>query len=196
MEKEQKETAEEAGLHRRAQAELVPPYQAPDDQIHGEADGEDQDQLPKELDQQGALLGILDLPAEPAPEAVRIADAETQLLDSVPEAVEGTRHGLEDLGAERPRQQGAGGPLLRRRPLLLDRLQRAFTPTGQTTSASPAPAAGEAAWWTDGGPRVAARREAGTELPQGPRFAALIDDAWGETEPAPASTADQQAERP
>ena len=39
-------------------------------------------------------------------------------------------------------------------------------------------AAGQATWWTDGGPRVAPRRESGHALPEGSAFATLIDDAW------------------
>jgi type VI secretion system protein ImpM len=78
---------------------------------------------------------------------------------------------------------------------LLERLQRAFA-VGDATDAPAEPAAGETTWWTDGGPRVAARRETGAGLPEGARFAALIDDAWRETEPAAAPTADQQAEPP
>ena len=40
-------------------------------------------------------------------------------------------------------------------------------------------APGYAAWWTEGGPRVAARLETGAALPVGARFAALVDDGWG-----------------
>lgn len=38
---------------------------------------------------------------------------------------------------------------------------------------------GHTAWWTQGGPRVAARFEAGIDLPEGNRFAAFMDDEWG-----------------
>jgi type VI secretion system protein ImpM len=38
--------------------------------------------------------------------------------------------------------------------------------------------AGRAVWWTDGGIRVAPRRETGDRLPEGDAFATLIDDAW------------------
>jgi type VI secretion system protein ImpM len=61
---------------------------------------------------------------------------------------------------------------------LLQRIQDAFI-------AADAPAhaldlvPGRAAWWTEGGPRVAPRLETGTTLPEGSRFAALIDDDWG-----------------
>ena len=78
---------------------------------------------------------------------------------------------------------------------LLERLQRAFA-VGEEPAQSPAPAAGGATWWTEGGPRVAARLEAGAELPEGLRFAGLIDDGWRETEPPSVTTADQQAEHP
>jgi type VI secretion system protein ImpM len=37
----------------------------------------------------------------------------------------------------------------------------------------------QATWWTEGGPRVAPRREIGDVLPEGRAFAALIDDDWG-----------------
>ena len=36
-----------------------------------------------------------------------------------------------------------------------------------------------------GGPRVAPRLETGTALPEGSRFATLIDDGWGTADPAP-----------
>lgn len=38
---------------------------------------------------------------------------------------------------------------------------------------------GRVSWWTDGGPRVAARVESGAALPVGARFAALMNDEWG-----------------
>lgn len=44
---------------------------------------------------------------------------------------------------------------------------------------------GQAAWWTEGGPRVAPRLETASALPEAHRFATLIDDAWGTTDPAP-----------
>ncbi|MFH5926815.1 type VI secretion system-associated protein TagF [Roseomonas xinghualingensis] len=37
---------------------------------------------------------------------------------------------------------------------------------------------GRAAWWTEGGPRVAARLADGFRLPEGATFAALLDDRW------------------
>jgi type VI secretion system protein ImpM len=40
-----------------------------------------------------------------------------------------------------------------------------------------------AAWWTEGGPRVAPRFETGSTLPEGSGFAALIDDDWGAAVP-------------
>jgi type VI secretion system protein ImpM len=65
---------------------------------------------------------------------------------------------------------------------LLQRILDAFI-----ASDAPAPAPdlvlGRAAWWTEGGPRVAARLETATALPEGSRFAALIDDEWGTTDP-------------
>jgi type VI secretion system protein ImpM len=67
---------------------------------------------------------------------------------------------------------------------LLQRVQDALV---AADAPSPAPdlVAGRAAWWTEGGPRVVARLETGTALPEGSRFAALIDDGWGVVDPAP-----------
>jgi type VI secretion system protein ImpM len=76
---------------------------------------------------------------------------------------------------------------------LLERLQRAFV-AGDSTAPLPLLTEGQAAWWTDGGPRVAARLETGSELPEDSRFAALIDDGWSETKPQSAATAQQPAE--
>jgi type VI secretion system protein ImpM len=45
----------------------------------------------------------------------------------------------------------------------------------------------QATWWTDGGPRVAPRVERGTALPEGIRFATLIDDDWGSAVPSAGS---------
>jgi len=77
--------------------------------------------------------------------------------------------------------------------VLLERLQGAFA-AADAPAASPLPAASQATWWTDGGPRVAARLETGPELPEGGRFAALIDDGWSETKPPSTATAQQPAE--
>lgn len=68
---------------------------------------------------------------------------------------------------------------------LLQRIQDAFITTEGPT---PAPdfVPGRTAWWTEGGPRVAQRSETGVALPEGRRFAALIDDEWGAADPAPA----------
>ncbi len=67
---------------------------------------------------------------------------------------------------------------------LLQRIQDAFI-----AADAPAPAPdlvpGRAAWRTEGGPRVAPRLETGTALPEGSRFATLIDDGWGTADPAP-----------
>ena len=67
---------------------------------------------------------------------------------------------------------------------LLQRIQDAFVATEE-----PVPALdfvpGRTAWWTEGGPRVAAHFETGAALPEGHHFAALIDDDWG-AEPVPA----------
>ena len=68
---------------------------------------------------------------------------------------------------------------------LLQRIQAAFL-------AVEAPALeldlvpGCVAWWTEGGPRVVARFETGSALPDGSRFAALIDDEWAAGDPQPA----------
>jgi type VI secretion system protein ImpM len=68
---------------------------------------------------------------------------------------------------------------------LLQHIQDAFVATDP-----PAPALelapGQAAWWTEGGPRVAPRLESGSALPEGSHFAALIDDDWGVADPASA----------
>ena len=76
---------------------------------------------------------------------------------------------------------------------LVERLQGAFV-LGEPTAPSPLPAEGQATWWTEGGPRVAARLETGPELPEDGRFAALIDDGWSEPTPQSAATAQQPAE--
>ncbi|MGZ5904564.1 MAG: type VI secretion system-associated protein TagF [Reyranella sp.] len=65
---------------------------------------------------------------------------------------------------------------------LLQRIQDAFVAADAPVPA-PDLAPGQAAWWTEGGPRVAARLETATALPEGSRFAALIDDDWGTAEP-------------
>jgi len=65
---------------------------------------------------------------------------------------------------------------------LLDRLQGAFL-EGDVPDAAPELTAGQASWWTDGGPRVAARLETGAALPEGSGFATLIDDSWGQPQP-------------
>jgi type VI secretion system protein ImpM len=61
---------------------------------------------------------------------------------------------------------------------LLRRIQAAFA-----ASEALAPAMdfvpGRATWWTEGGPRVAARLESGSALPEATGFAVLIDDNWG-----------------
>jgi type VI secretion system protein ImpM len=61
---------------------------------------------------------------------------------------------------------------------LLLRIQAGFT-----ASDAPDPSVdfvpARAAWWTEGGPRVAARQETGSALPEGSGFAVLIDDEWG-----------------
>jgi type VI secretion system protein ImpM len=76
---------------------------------------------------------------------------------------------------------------------LLERIQDAFI-----ASDAPSPAlelnAGQASWWTAGGPRVAARHETAAILPEGDRFAALIDDAWTAQQPGPALAAGDAAE--
>jgi type VI secretion system protein ImpM len=65
---------------------------------------------------------------------------------------------------------------------LLQRIQDAFVATDAPVPALDL-APGRAAWWTEGGPRVAARLETATALPEGSRFAALIDDDWGAADP-------------
>lgn len=67
---------------------------------------------------------------------------------------------------------------------LLQRIQDAFV-VGEAPTSAPEFIPGRAAWWTEGGPRVAPRLETATALPEGSRFAALIDDDWGVASPAP-----------
>jgi type VI secretion system protein ImpM len=64
---------------------------------------------------------------------------------------------------------------------LLQRIQEGFN-ASEATDAAPVVAAGQAAWWTEGGPRVGGRSATGTALPEGADFAALIDDRWGNVE--------------
>jgi type VI secretion system protein ImpM len=73
-------------------------------------------------------------------------------------------------------------------PDLLGRIQAALA----STEGPPSDlgfVAGRTAWWTDGGPRVVARFETGTALPEGGDFAALIDDDWGANAAVPAELA-------
>jgi type VI secretion system protein ImpM len=76
---------------------------------------------------------------------------------------------------------------------LLERVQGAFV-AGDGEACAPDLIAGQANWWSEGGPRVAARFETGSALPEGDRFAALIDDAWSglrlEATPATGSEAE------
>jgi type VI secretion system protein ImpM len=65
---------------------------------------------------------------------------------------------------------------------LLQRIQDALIAI-DAPAAAPDLVPGRAAWWTEGGPRVAPRLETGTALPEGSRFAALIDDDWGRVDP-------------
>jgi type VI secretion system protein ImpM len=66
---------------------------------------------------------------------------------------------------------------------LLERIQHEFIAADAAAAPAPDLAPGQAAWWTEGGPRVAPRLETGTALPVASRFAALIDDAWGPANP-------------
>jgi type VI secretion system protein ImpM len=68
---------------------------------------------------------------------------------------------------------------------LLERIQAAFTSAAGPESALGF-VPGGTAWWSEGGPRVVARFETGTALPEGDDFAALIDDEWGANAAAPA----------
>lgn len=61
---------------------------------------------------------------------------------------------------------------------LLDRIRRGLVADVAPTFATDL-VPGRAAWWTEGGPRVAARSETGGGLPEGRAFATLIDDRWG-----------------
>ena len=60
---------------------------------------------------------------------------------------------------------------------LLGRVQQGFVADDAPASEMRF-ACGRATWWTEGGPRVAPRRETGDTLPEGRSFAALIDDDW------------------
>lgn len=70
---------------------------------------------------------------------------------------------------------------------LMERIVGAFIP-GDATGPLPDLAVGQAAWWTEGGPRVAARIETAEALPEGDQFAVLIDDGWSQAPPAVAAT--------
>jgi type VI secretion system protein ImpM len=76
---------------------------------------------------------------------------------------------------------------------LLERIQGIFI-VDDGPGSPPDFVAGQAAWWTEGGPRVAARMEAGAALPEGSRFAALIDDGWGQAQPAEALATNGETE--
>jgi type VI secretion system protein ImpM len=76
---------------------------------------------------------------------------------------------------------------------LLSRVQDAFV-AGEEGGRAPDLVAGQATWWTEGGPRVAARLETGCALPEGDRFAALIDDTWSGALPEAAMTTGSEAE--
>jgi len=67
---------------------------------------------------------------------------------------------------------------------LLQRVQDAFV-AADAPVRGPDCLPGQVVWWTEGGPRVAPRRETGNSLPEGDRFAALIDDEWGVAHPTP-----------
>ena len=68
---------------------------------------------------------------------------------------------------------------------MLERIQAAFVAAeGPALELGFVP--GRVAWWTEGGPRVVARFETGTALPEGSEFATLIDDDWGASAAAPA----------
>jgi type VI secretion system protein ImpM len=71
---------------------------------------------------------------------------------------------------------------------LLDRVQAAFL-DDEAPETAPELATGQATWWTEGGPRVAARLETAAALPEGSGFATLIDDSWGEVQPTPIEAA-------
>jgi type VI secretion system protein ImpM len=61
---------------------------------------------------------------------------------------------------------------------------RAAAALALAAAAATAPVTGRAAWWTEGGTRVAPRSETGDRLPDGAAFATLIDDGWA-AEPQP-----------
>lgn len=65
------------------------------------------------------------------------------------------------------------------------RVLSAFATEGSGSAPPPELCPGEAAWWTQGGPRVAARLDKGNALPEGEQFAALISESWGAQRPSP-----------
>lgn len=71
---------------------------------------------------------------------------------------------------------------------LCERIQTALTATEPTDDPPPDCRPGQSAWWTQGGPRVAPRAMTSMVLPDGARFAALIDDDWDAA--APTATAE------
>src|SRR5262249_33864945 len=71
---------------------------------------------------------------------------------------------------------------------LVDRLPAVFS-DDEPPAPVPELVTGQATWWTEGGPGVAARLETAAALPEGSGFATLIDDSWGEAEPTPVATA-------
>lgn len=65
---------------------------------------------------------------------------------------------------------------------MLERIQMALVPRAPADAMPMADlrfVPGQTAWWTEGGPRVGARFEAGTGLPEGNQFASFMDDDWG-----------------
>lgn len=64
-------------------------------------------------------------------------------------------------------------------PVELGRRVREALVAGEASPSAVEIEPGRVSWWTDGGPRVAARLESAAALPVGARFAALMDDEWG-----------------
>jgi type VI secretion system protein ImpM len=62
---------------------------------------------------------------------------------------------------------------------VMERIQPALV-LGDTPDPDPGFVHGHTAWWTEGGPRVGARFEVGVALPEGSRFAAFMEDKWGD----------------
>lgn len=62
---------------------------------------------------------------------------------------------------------------------LLERITAALSATEPAQDPPPDCIPGQCTWWTQGGPRVVPRADAGMALPEGSGFATMISDSWG-----------------